>query len=193
VPLADFGRLFGYDGVFDAFFKDNMEKLVDSSESPWTWRQGGVKPPGMLARFEMARRVRETFFRPGTQSPALRFTVTLTDLDPSATRFILEIDGQRFDVGHSAPRKNAVAWPGSSTGEAIATFEDRSGAWPSLKFDSPWAWFRLIDAGQPQRESDLRAALTFQNSGHQVRVIVEAVTIHNPFTTRDWQHFSCGS
>ena len=56
------------------------------------------------------------------------------DLDAGATRFVIEIDGQRFDVGHSAPRKYPVQWPGSSTGDAIATFEDRSGAWPSQKY-----------------------------------------------------------
>jgi type VI secretion system protein ImpL len=123
----------------------------------------------------------------------VRFTVTMTDLDVAATRFILEIDGQRFDVGHGSPRKNPVRWPGASTGEAIATFEDRSGAWPPVRFEGPWAWFRLIEAGRPQSESDLRTILTFQNSGHQVHVAVEATTILNPFTTRDWQRFSCGS
>ena len=117
VPLADFGRMFGYDGVFDTFFKANLETLVDTSESPWTWRPGAVSSSrGMLARFEAARRVRDTFFRAGSQTPALRFTVTMTDLDPGATRFVLEIDGQRFDVAHGAPRKNLGGWPGQSTG-----------------------------------------------------------------------------
>jgi len=193
VPLADFGRLFGYDGVFDTFFKDNMEKLVDTSESPWTWREGGVKPPGLLERIEAARRVREMFFRAGSQVPALRFAVTLTDLDAAATRFVLEIDGQRFDVGHAAPRKIPIAWPGQSTGEAIVTFEDRSGAWPSQKFTGPWALFQLLDAGGAKPESEQVVALTFATSGHQVRVLIEATTVRNPFTTKDWLRFSCGS
>jgi type VI secretion system protein ImpL len=123
----------------------------------------------------------------------LRFTVALSDLDGAATRFILQIDGQRFDVAHEAPRRNAVTWPASDPGEAISTFEDRAGAWPSQKFSGPWALFRLLETATPQRESDLRVGLTFQHSGHQVRGVVEATTILNPFTSRDWQRFSCGS
>ena len=65
VPLADFGRLFGYDGVFDSFFKENLEKLVDTDETPWKWRQGGVTGSrGILERFEAAARLRETFSVP---------------------------------------------------------------------------------------------------------------------------------
>jgi type VI secretion system protein ImpL len=147
----------------------------------------------MLDRFQAAGRLRDTFFRAGSQVPALRFNVTLTDLDGAATRFILQIDGQRFDVGHEAPHRTAVTWPASDPGEAISTFEDRAGAWPSQKFSGPWALFRLLETAMPQRESDLRVGLTFQHSGHQVRGIIEAATILNPFTSRDWQRFRCGS
>jgi type VI secretion system protein ImpL len=194
VPLADFGRLFGNGGVFDTFFKANMEDLVDAEQAQWTWKPGAVTSSrSMLERFQAASRLRDTFFRAGAQVPSLRFNVTLSDLDGAATRFILQIDGQRFDVAHEAPRRTAVTWPASDPGEAISTFEDRAGAWPSQKFSGPWALFRLLETTMPQRESDLRVGLTFQHNGHQVRGVLEATTILNPFTSRDWQRFSCGS
>ena len=78
VPLSDFGRLFAYGGVYDAFFSDHLAPLVDSSQSPWTWRQGlGSPSHDMLAQFEGAKRVREAFFRPGSQTPQAPFTVTI--------------------------------------------------------------------------------------------------------------------
>ncbi|MBS0395623.1 MAG: type VI secretion system membrane subunit TssM, partial [Proteobacteria bacterium] len=40
VPLADFARLFAPGGLFDAFFKENLEPLVDTSRRPWVWRAG---------------------------------------------------------------------------------------------------------------------------------------------------------
>jgi len=194
VPLADFGRLFGSGGVFDTFFKANMENLVDFEQSQWAWKPGAVtSSQSLLDRFQAASRLRDTFFRAGSQLPSLRFNVALTDLDGAATRFILQIDGQRFDVAHEAPHRTAVTWPASDPGEAISTFEDRAGAWPSQKFSGPWALFRLLETAMPQRESDLRVGLTFQHSGHQVRGVIEATTILNPFTSRDWQRFSCGS
>ena len=40
LPLSDFGRLFDHGGVFDKFFNENLDALVDRSQSPWTWRSG---------------------------------------------------------------------------------------------------------------------------------------------------------
>jgi type VI secretion system protein ImpL len=191
VPLADFGRLFGYGGRFDTFFAANMEKLVDTSTTPWTWRPGAVtSSPGLLAKFEAAQRLRETFFHPGSQVPALEFMVTLTRVGTADRRFVLEIDGQRFD-DRATSAKAPAFWPGRGSGMAAATFEDRTGPYTPTKFEGGWAWFRLLDAGRPQRESDLRTVLSYQTDTYQVRVAVEAASVRNAFTQRDWRRFSC--
>src|SRR6185295_6490281 len=93
VPLADFGRVFGYGGVFDRFFKNELEPLVDTSRSPWTWRAdaSGVSvgpSQTMLRQFESARHIREMFFRPGGQESEVRFRLTPTELDADVTRFL---------------------------------------------------------------------------------------------------------
>ena len=72
VPLADFGRLFGSGGVYDMFFKTELANLVDTSRPAWAWRNdaSGVAVGGsvsMLRQFEAADRIREMFFRPGSQ------------------------------------------------------------------------------------------------------------------------------
>jgi type VI secretion system protein ImpL len=185
--------LFGYGGLFDAFFNENLGMLVDTSRSPWTWRPGALSSSrGMLAQFEAAQGIRELFFRQGSLVPDVDFTVMITDRDPAATRFILEIDGQRADDVHGASRRWPAKWPASNPGMAAATFEDRFGSGPSLKFDGPWAWFRLIDASKPQQEPELRVGLSFEIVGHRARVTVGAASIRNPFTDRGWQRFSCG-
>ena len=38
VPLEDFAQVFGPTGVFEKFFHENLEPLVDTSSSPWRWR-----------------------------------------------------------------------------------------------------------------------------------------------------------
>lgn len=198
VPLADFGRLFGHGGVFDAFFKSELAPLVDTSRSPWAWRadaSGASVGPSlaMLRQFESAEGIREMFFRPGAQEPELRFRLTPTDLDASATRFVLEIDGQRFEYRHGPERTAQATWPGPSPGVAAASFESRTGARPNAVFEGPWAWFRLLDAAQAQRETDVRHLFLFQIGGFEGGVRVEAASVRNPYATRDLQQFRCGA
>jgi len=196
IPLVDFGRVFGYNGVFDTFFKSTLQPYVDTSRSPWTWRPdaSGAMPgrPAMLRQFQDAERIRDTFFRPGAQMPELRFTVTPADLDAGAARFVLEIDGQSFDYRHGPERNWPASWPGPNPGVAAATFEERAGGRPNLVFQGPWAWFRLINAGQVQRETDVRHLVSFAGGGHQASVHVEAASLRNPWVSRDWQQFRCG-
>jgi type VI secretion system protein ImpL len=192
VPLADFGRLFGYGGRFDTFFNNNMEKLVDTAVTPWRWRSGAVTSSRRLpVQFELAQRIRETFFRSGSQVPELHFTVALTRVDNATRRFILEIDGQRFDDRTIPVPRSPAVWPGRGSGMAVATFEDFAGTWPPARFEGPWAWFRLVDAARPRPDGDLRTVLSFQAGAYQARVAVEATSIRNPFTQQDWRRFSC--
>ena len=194
VLLDDFARVFGYGGLFDKFFTgNNLEGLIDRQSSPWTWRPGaGSLSRDMLAQIEAAQRLREMFFRPGSERPQVGFTVSLTDVDAATTRFVLEVDGQTGENKHQGVQKWPMKWPGSVQGRAVVTFEDVASLWPPRGFEGPWAWFRLIDAGQPRRESDRRLALTFQNIGHRGSVVVEPDSIRNPFTDRGWQRASCG-
>jgi type VI secretion system protein ImpL len=195
VLLVDFARVFGPGGLFDAFFTENgLGQYVDDRGSSWTWRRGGeVLPRAILAKFEAAQSLRTMFFRRGPGLPQVDFSVILTDVDAATTRFVLEIDRQIADDRNGTLRKWPRHWPNSDPGMAVATFIDVAGPWPSLKREGPWAWFRLFDEGRPQRTSDQRVALLFQNVSHRARVIVEADSIRNPFTDQDWRRFSCGS
>ena len=197
VALADFGQVFGYGGVFDAFFRSSLIDHVDTSRSPWRWRAdvSGASVGGsraMLDQFQAAQRIRDAFFRPGAQMPELRFTITPAELDATSTRFLLELDGQSFEYRHGPERNWPATWPGPNPGAVAATFDVRTGGRPNLVFDGPWAWFRLIDAGQLQPDSDLRYTLSLQAGGQQARVRIEAASVRNPYARRDWQQFHCG-
>jgi type VI secretion system protein ImpL len=195
VPPADFGRLFGVGGIFDAFFKENLTPLVDMSRSPWVWRAGGGGPAGastsMLRQFEAAQQIRNNYFGPSGQLPEQQFTLTPADLDTGATRFMLELDGQLLDYRHGPVRSLPVHWPGPAPGAAAATFEDASGARPNQTFEGPWAWFRLLDAATLRPESDVRFNATFRSGAHQASVIIEATSIRNGFHMSGLRQFRC--
>lgn len=195
VPLADFGRLFGYGGVYDDFFRAELQPLVDTARDPWVWRTdnsgasvGGALP---LAKFEAAKRIREMFFRPGSQEPQLRFTVTPSNLTATTQRFLLEIDGQPYEDRHAATRTQSATWPGPKPGGAAAWFEERSGGRPNSSAQGAWAWFRLMDAAKVERETDVRYVIIFAQGSHEARVVVEAESIRNPFGKNELQQFRC--
>ncbi len=196
VPLADFGRLFAYGGVFDTFFKDNLSAIVDTSRQPWTWRAGSDGASigaslAMLREFEAAQRIRDNFFHPGAQVPDLHFTVTLSNLDAAATRFLVEIDGQSFEYRHGPERGWPATWPGPGTGTAAVSFEDRDGGHPNLPFQGPWSLFRLLDAGQMHGTSDVHYTVNYQLGGHSAQLVVDATSIRNPFAQHDLSAFRC--
>jgi type VI secretion system protein ImpL len=197
VALADFGRVFGYNGVFDAFFRETLRDYVDTARQPWVWRTdaSGASAGGsqaMLRQFEMAEQIRDMFFRPGSQEPHLTFAMTPVELDAGATRFLLELDGQSFDYRHGPERTWRVSWPGPNPGTAAVTFEARSGGPANQVFNGPWAWFQLLSAGEVQRETDLRHVVSFARGAHRARVRVEAASVRNPWAIREWQQFRCG-
>ena len=198
MPPADFGEAFGYGGLYDTFFKVNVDRRVDTSQHPWNWRPGFMEPsPSMLAQFELAARIRQMFFSPGSKMPKLAFTVRLSNLDPSATRFYVNIDGQEVAVSPGAKSERRVVWPGpEKRGIALATFEDRLAAPDqAMRFEGPWAWFRLIDGATPsvqaRAETDLVSVFAFQTTHHKALVTIEASNASNPFAAREWRQFKC--
>jgi type VI secretion system protein ImpL len=187
LPLADFGKLFGYNGVFDMFFRDTLADKVDTSRRPWRFRldESGVSIGGTvpLERFEQAQRIREAYFRPGGQEPEVTFRLTPIELDEAVRRFTLEVDGQSIQDQHAAERTVALKWPGERRGPAQTLFEEFSGGRPSVVMSGEWAWFRLLrgPSARVEAESDVRYVITFESGGRRARLRLEAASIRNPF------------
>jgi len=192
VQLADFAAVFGYDGLFDKFFADYLEKQVDTAGPEWTWRPGSIRPSRrLLDQFQQARRIRDIFFSQGSKTPELKFFVTFSDLDSNASRAVLQIDGQNLDDKHL---KQEAKWPGPVPGHATSSFES-SYYDPTKAYGGPWAWFRMIDdtrVGAPDAQQ--RIMLNIQNKYHRVHVTVEpGRAAANPFANGSWRQFSCES
>ena len=145
----------------------------------------------MLRQFEVADRIRTTFFRQGAQEPEVRFSVVAKELDGAALRFTLDIDAQPYEYRHGPMIPKRMTWPGPSPGKAIATFEERAGT-PNIAAEGPWAWFRLIDQAQVQRETDAAYMLAFDKGGHKARIRIESDSIRNPYGNQALQQFRCG-
>jgi type VI secretion system protein ImpL len=198
VRPEDFGRLFGPGGTYDTFFKASLEQLVDRTRQPWTWRRdaSGVSvggSPTMLRQFETAQRIRDMYFDGAGTTPRVRFTVTPLEMDQATTsRFVLEIEGQSMDYRFGPERNFQSAWPGPKPGTAAAIFEEKGGRAPNITTHGPWAWQRLIDAGELRQETDTRYLLTWRRDTHHATVRIDATSVRNPFNKTDVQQFRCG-
>jgi len=195
VPIADFGHVFGYGGLFDKFYKDHLADVVDTRTRPWRWKvseSGAVPgPEAMLHRFEVVESIRKLYFRPGTDTPEFRFSLAPAALDSEATRVELSFDGQAVEYRHGPIRATPVKWPGPANGTAGIIFEERGGGHPNLTYAGPWAWFRVVDQGRPQADQGARYRLSYAVGGHTAVFTLEAESLFNPLERNDLQRFAC--
>ena len=200
LALADFATMFAPGGVFDTFFKTRLDPLVDTSTSPWHWKEGAgrIGSSVSLAQFQAAERIRQVYFPAGASQPQVRFSLTPEYLDRGvdrrAQRFTLEIDGQTIQYRYDSPRAQSLVWPGPAPGQASLLFEEGAGGGPSRSYQGPWAFFHLLDVGivQPQPQSDVRYQVTFTAGNHNAGMTLEATSVRNPFTHNDLRNFRCG-
>jgi type VI protein secretion system component VasK len=109
----------------------------------------------------------------------------------ASINFDLEVHGQHIEY-RPPPRAVLTTWPGPNLAPGAAVqWDEKFGAKPRQTFPGPWALFRLLDAAQERRESDVRSSYTFQMPGHSARIVVDAANVLNPFSTRSWQRFRC--
>ena len=170
VPLADFGRLFGPNGVF--------EVLQDRARGARRHDSLAVDPGGPARRSvgvgDMLRAVRGGAAHPSDVLPVVESRrcgsrSLPTDSTAESTRFLLEIDGQEARNRHdpSASRADGRG-PARSPGSRRRRSSRPAGRTSRSKAHG--RWFRLLDSGQADRESDSRYLLTFKQDAPQVQV-----------------------
>jgi type VI secretion system protein ImpL len=188
---GDFAHVFGPGGVYDSFFRDHLAALVDTARAPWRWRAGAAGgSAAMLAQFERAQRIRDTFFGSGASTPQLQFNLIPDTLDPTVTSFQLNVDGQTFQYAHGPVQSYSMKWPGG-IGQASFEFASPSGPIPGPALEGPWAWFRLLGQARIERLSGTRYRVTFSAGGKSMSVILEANSIRNPFGEDAAAGFNC--
>jgi type VI secretion system protein ImpL len=195
VAIDDFARVFGYGGIFDTFFNQNLSAFVDRTGGQWRLKPGASVRVSSTAlrQFEHAERIREAFFRPGSQQPQVQLTVVPNRLDLDVDRFVFEVDGQSFGYDHGPVRDWTVRWPGDGLGNARIMFEEASGGRPTVVEDGPWALFRLLDDSRVTKVSDIQYAVEMSAGGRVAEVIVQTRSVRNPMAQRDLHTFECPS
>lgn len=188
VTLADFGKFFGPGGVIDNFINQGEQHLttfIDMTKTPWRWRSFGDEPgipTSRLAVLQLATEIKQAFFSNNSDKPQVSFQLNLAALDPRIRQVRLLLNGQTARFSSSSSATASLHWPGS-TANAQASLElYPDGRGPvQVAASGPWDWFRLLDKGRLQQQSDDRFTLGFDINGYNVRFNLQAASVFNPF------------
>jgi len=218
IPLADFGKIFGPQGILDKFFQSHLAQYVDQSKREWAFRQDSaigraLAPSGKtLRQFRLASQIRDTFFANGGLMPSMSLTVipppipsttatsttaastTPSTATPSTTTIKLDVNGTTVASSTGSNSPSVVQWPGAATNHAaVIMTSDVAGAQPStIERNGPWAIFRLVDAGAPVPKGD-RVAVSYVVAGHELQYQFGSGSTQNPFTLSALKEFQCPS
>ncbi len=193
VSLADFGRVFGYQGLFDTFSNNNLADVVDKSGTVWTVRPGvDVQlSASALAQFQRAEAIRDAFFPSGAKDPELELELRPSDLDTDALSVVLEIGLQSLRYQHGPQITTTFFWP--NNGGARILFETRDGSRPTLAEDGNWALWRLLDRASISEDGSGGYQVEFTVGGLSATFQADVTDRRHALEGRNLDQFSCPS
>ncbi|MFJ2990683.1 type VI secretion system membrane subunit TssM [Collimonas sp. NPDC087041] len=146
--------------------------------------------------FARMNTIRDVFFRePGSKKMAWKMDIKATDVDPTITELIIDIDGQTQRYSHGPVQTLAVTWPGPRGGaNAELTATPRiSAATSSIITSGPWALMRLIERAKLVNTATAgRVIANFSLDGRKaVLDINTGSSLASPLTTDLLKSFQC--
>jgi type VI secretion system protein ImpL len=195
VPLADFARLFGPNGIMNTFFQQELAAMVNQSGRSWQWR-GDTELSRTLSnqalrQFQRAAAIRDAFFATGGGLPQVAFSVEPVTLSPDAFDVTLDVEGQQLVYDHRAARATSMMWPGPSGGRVeVAMTPEISGAENRVVQTGVWGLFRLIRRNAALAKDDT-VGVNFSIGSRQASFNIQASSVLNPFSMRALNEFRC--
>ncbi len=197
VPLTDFARLFGPNGVFDSFYKEKLAGLVDTSGIQWDWKKNSKFSQELsqasLHQFQIAARIKDAFFTGQGASPNVKFALVMQSLSQQSPSVTFEVNGTKLESPFGVESRGDFEWPGSSPdGTASVAMPAGNGTMTAVKFTGPWALHRLFKEGAV-RQSGNKAVVRFVIGGREVTYQLTFDTLDNPLTIISQSGFNCPS
>lgn len=188
--VTDTLQAFGFNGVVDAFVKQRLMPLLDTSGPVWRWKTddpvAAQLDPGSADQFAKAGLVRDLL---GAGVP-FKVSVETMGLAVDAVEFAAAGNSARFDATDKTPR--AMQWSTQSTPEARITFFKGTQKLDQIETEGPWAVFRLIDKASRRQNSGPTAFLaTFGDGDKATTIRIALATEQNPFARGGVWTFRC--
>jgi type VI secretion system protein ImpL len=197
VPLEDFKRLLGPNGLMDQFFNDNLKPLVDTSTTPWHWQAADNTKlnlsPTTLVEFESAADIRDALFSSGTDMQ-VRFQLVPVSLDTGIGQITIDVAGQTLTYNNGPTESTQLQWPGQNGRTLVRVTMTPAGGGREtvVDKDGPWALLRLLDAEKltPTGEPD-KFHVVFTSPAGNATFDLNASSVRNPFSMNALRSFRC--
>ena len=194
VTPEDFARLFAQSGLLESFFQKYLAQHVDTGQKPWRFKDPAMGQSTALAEFQRAQVIRDVFFRGGGSAPSIQLEFKPLEMDASIQQFILDVDGKLVKYSHGPQISVPVQFPGPggrSLVRASISPAPASGS-SGLKFEGPWALFRMFDGVQiaETRQAE-RFVATINVAGRRTVFEIFASSVRNPFRLPELSQFRC--
>lgn len=218
IPIQEFQRVFGPNGLLDRFYTVNLATYTDTSGPRWTGLKsnavGRQLPDSMLQNFQQAAQIREAFFPSGAPGFSLaaqnismsqaietaRLEVNTVTLTTEAPKPIAPPSTGLFGFGASpppppppqGPQIVTFQWPGP-VGLAAATLTflpESPGRTSMLRRPGHWGLFRLFDGARVTQSGDALIA-NISIAGREARYQFNVTTLPNPLTLPALRNFRC--
>ena len=194
VTPEDFGRLFAPGGLMDSFFQKSLAAEVDTSRNPWQYKDPDMGRSAALVEFQRAQVIRDVFFRGGGNIPSIQLVFKPVEMDTSIQQFLLDVDGTVVRYAHGPPAPLRVQFPGpSGRGQVRMTIlPPPSTGTSGLKFEGPWALFRMFDDVKIEETPQLERFVATITVGNRRAVFeILASSVRNPFRLPELSQFHC--
>jgi type VI secretion system protein ImpL len=197
MPLADFGNIFGYGGVLDAFFTKHLQEYVNTASSPWRVKPSHSKLISIsseaLKAFENAHYIRKAFFEIGQNKVNTSFKLKPQELDDGLRGFFLSLDGQEINYEFGPLISEHLTWPGPNPGSGVSMhLRQVDGPNISITEDGDWAWFRLLRKMQVKRAaSNTIFNINFKAAGYSAFYELIADKSFSPYRLGSRIPFRC--
>ena len=177
MPYADFARVFGPQGLLDAFFKSRLASQVDTRNRPWRLAAGTIASPkaqASLHSFEQADEIRRLFFPAGAELPQLRLRLTPVTMDSELLLFSVDVDGQLLRYENGPRRARPLTWPGPAATQRVLLRILPAGPTGvgAEVHEGPWALLRVLQRGGWQRVSGNTSVVKLEVDGRSLSLEV---------------------
>jgi type VI secretion system protein ImpL len=194
VTPEDFARLFAPGALLDGFFQKQLAQYVDVSRKPWRFKEPAMGESALLAEFQRAEVIRDVFFRGGGSLPAIQLELKPVEMDESIQQFLLDVDGKlvRYAHGPQVPVRVQFPGPGGRSQVRVSIAPPPPSGSSGIKFEGPWALFRMFDGVQIRETGQSERFLaTINVEGRRTVFEVVASSVRNPFRLPELSEFRC--